>query len=68
MPLLGRLYAGIERVSTSLDMSSFADQRRNFILGVLNGAIFKVTMLLIDSQTVLAWFLIQLGVPTCTSA
>jgi hypothetical protein len=23
-----------------------ADQRRNFVLGVLNGAIFKVTMLL----------------------
>ena len=45
------------------DTSSFTDQRRNFFLGVLNGAIFKVTMLLIDSQTVLAWFLIQLGVP-----
>jgi len=40
-----------------------ADLRRNFLLGVLNGAIFKVTMLLIDSQTVLSWFLIQLGVP-----
>ena len=40
-----------------------SDERRNFVLGVLNGAIFKVTILLIDSQTVLAWFLIQLGVP-----
>ena len=37
-------------------------ERRNFLLGVLNGAIFKITMLLIDSQTVLVWFLIQLGV------
>ena len=37
-------------------------ERRNFFLGVLNGAIFKVTMLSIDPQTVLAWFLIQLGV------
>ena len=37
------------------------DRRRNFVLGILNGAIFKVTMLLIDSQTVLAWFLMQLG-------
>jgi MFS family permease len=38
------------------------DQRRNYILGVLNGTIFKGTMLLIDSQMVLAWFLMQLGV------
>ena len=35
--------------------------RRNFFFGVLNGAIFKVIMLLIDSQTVVAWFLMQLG-------
>jgi MFS family permease len=38
-----------------------AQERRNFLLGILNGAIFKVTMLLIDSNTVLSWFLIQLG-------
>jgi MFS family permease len=41
----------------------YPDQRRNFALGVLNGAVFKVTLLLIDTQTVLAWFLVQLGVP-----
>ena len=42
--------------------SKGATERRNFILGVLNGTIFKITMLLIDPQTVLAWFLMQLEV------
>ena len=45
------------------DASAQPVQRRNFLFGVLNGTIFKVTMLLIDSQTVAAWFLTQLGVP-----
>jgi MFS family permease len=40
----------------------YSNNRRNFLLGILNGVIFKITMLLIDSQTVLTWFLIQLGV------
>jgi len=43
------------------DLIPPAQERRNFLFGVLNGAIFKVTMLLIDSNTVLSWFLIQLG-------
>ena len=46
----------------TVDASDPSVQRRNFVLGVLNGAIFKVTMLLMDTQTVAAWFLTQLGV------
>ncbi len=47
---------------TNFERTKASTKRRNFILGILNGAIFKVTMTLIDSQTVLTWFLIQLGV------
>lgn len=35
--------------------------RRNFALGVLNGALFRIADVFIDTQTVLAWFLAQLG-------
>jgi hypothetical protein len=48
---------------TNFKHTKESTKQRNFFLGILNGAIFKVTMTLIDSQTVLAWFLIQLGVP-----
>ena len=51
-----------DSLSTCSERPKESVKRRNFLLGVLNGAIFKVTMLLIDPQTVLAWFLIQLGV------
>ena len=36
--------------------------RRNFFLGVINGSIFKLTMVLMDSEMVITWFLAQLGV------
>ena len=36
--------------------------RRNFTLGVLNGAFFRLADTLIDSQMVLTWFLAQLDV------
>lgn len=37
------------------------DQRRNFTLGVVNGALFRVADVLIDTEMVLTWFLAQLG-------
>lgn len=51
----------MERPVPAETRGSPGTERRNFVLGVLNGAIFKVTMLLIDSQTVVTWFLMQLG-------
>ena len=38
-----------------------SDHRRNFALGVLNGALFRIGDIFIDTQTVLTWFLAQLG-------
>lgn len=38
------------------------DQRRNFRLGVINGAIFRIGDVFIDTEMVLTWFLAQLGV------
>lgn len=46
----------------SLESLSRRDQQRNFRLGVLNGAVFNITTVLIDTEIVLAWFLTQLGV------
>lgn len=37
------------------------DQRRNFRLGVLNGALFRLADVFIDTEMVLTWFLAQLG-------
>lgn len=37
------------------------DQRRNFTLGVINGALFRVGDVFVDTQMVLTWFLSQLG-------
>jgi MFS family permease len=49
-------------LTTTENTLSRADQRRNFRLGLVNGSIVKLTMVLIDSGTVTAWFLAQLGV------
>lgn len=38
------------------------DQRRNFILGVVNGATFWVANVFIDNDMVVTWFLAQLAV------
>jgi len=40
---------------------SGASLRRNFTLGVLNGVFFRIADVFFDTQTVLAWFLAQLG-------
>ncbi|MGC9469422.1 MAG: MFS transporter [Anaerolineae bacterium] len=37
------------------------EQRRNFRLGVLNGALFRIGDVFIDTEMVLTWFLAQLG-------
>ena len=50
----------IKRQASQLDLRR--PEPRNFFLGVLNGAVFRVTMVFIDSEVVLAWFLSQLGV------
>jgi len=39
-----------------------SDQRRNFSLGVANGALFRTGMVFIDPDVVMTWFLAQLGV------
>ena len=38
------------------------DHQRNFILGVINGAIFSVANVFIDNDMVVTWFLAQLAV------
>ena len=50
----------IKRQAKQLDLRR--PEPRNFFLGVINGAVFRVTMVFIDSEVVLAWFLSQLGV------
>ncbi len=40
---------------------SAKDRRRNFRLGVINGAIFRIGDVFIDTEMVLTWFLAQLG-------
>ena len=40
---------------------SRSDQRRNFALGVVNGSLFRMAEVFIDSEMVLTWFLAQLG-------
>ena len=40
---------------------SSKDRRRNFRLGVINGAIFRIGDVFIDTEMVLTWFLAQLG-------
>jgi hypothetical protein len=37
------------------------DNRRNFTLGVINGALFRIGDIFIDTEMVLTWFLSQLG-------
>jgi MFS family permease len=49
-------------VSVQTRQLSQRHQRRNFVLGVLNGTVIKLTMVLMDTQIVLSWFLSQLGV------
>lgn len=39
-----------------------SEQRRNFTLGVINGSLFSMAEVFIDSDMVLSWFLVQLGV------
>jgi MFS family permease len=43
------------------DGLSAHDRRRNFVLGVINGTMFRIGDIFIDTQTVLTWFLAQLG-------
>lgn len=38
------------------------DRRRNFFFGVVNGAVFRMADVFIDTQMVFTWFLMQLGV------
>ena len=45
-----------------LDSLSPGQQRRNFVLGVVNGALFMMADLFLDSEMVITWFLAQLGV------
>ena len=40
---------------------SSRDHRRNFRLGVINGALFRIGDVFIDTEMVLTWFLAQLG-------
>ncbi len=37
------------------------DNRRNFTLGLINGALFRIGDIFIDTEMVLTWFLSQLG-------
>ena len=37
------------------------DLRRNFILGVINGAVFNISEVFMDPEMVFTWFLAQLG-------
>ena len=45
-----------------LDSLSPDQERRNFVLGIVNGALFMMADLFLDSEMVIAWFLAQLGV------
>ncbi len=47
--------------STAPVRLSAKDRRRNCRLGVINGAIFRVGDVFIDTEMVLTWFLAQLG-------
>ncbi len=47
--------------SVSTGALDVADRRRNFRLGVLNGALFRIGDVFIDTEMVLTWFLAQLG-------
>lgn len=44
-----------------VDPLSARDHRRNFILGVINGTMFRIGDVFVDTQMVLTWFLAQLG-------
>jgi len=44
-----------------LDASLRRVQRRNYVLGLLNGSLFQVAEVLMDPTMVLTWFLSQLG-------
>ena len=44
------------------DPLSPGQERRNFALGVVNGALFMMADLFLDSEMVITWFLAQLGV------
>ncbi len=50
------------RTGKHLDALSPRDLRYNFILGVVNGAVFNISEVFIDAEMVLTWFLAQLGV------
>ncbi len=45
-----------------MNQLSLRDQRRNFKLGVLNGAVFRIADVFIDPEMVFTWFLMQLGI------
>lgn len=47
---------------TKPDPLSPREQRRNFTLGIINGAVFSVANIFIDNDMVVTWFLAQLSV------
>jgi len=49
-------------LESPLDSLSPYQKRRNLILGIVNGALFMMADLFLDSEMVIAWFLAQLGV------